>query len=147
MRALRPERIIEKKWAEFRDPRSNDCLKRLNKNLIDISNIMSKNINDLILRGENLEGTISSSRWRRRTFVSYRILSDVGRRADELKEKSQMFASEGPKWAAFHSSVIRNGAQAFLERLDADVLALYHFRWCNSKRDSPYIHLSLLLTF
>lgn len=66
--------MIQRKRTQFKDPRSHDSLKRLNQNLTEITSIMQKNINDLILRGENLE--------------------DVNKRAEDLRDTSRVFASE-----------------------------------------------------
>eukprot|EP01055_Gregarina_sp_Pseudo9_P001033 Gregarina_sp_Pseudo_9__1032@NODE_1668_length_1411_cov_15_078717_g1546_i0_p1_GENE_NODE_1668_length_1411_cov_15_078717_g1546_i0NODE_1668_length_1411_cov_15_078717_g1546_i0_p1_ORF_typecomplete_len257_score20_62Longin/PF13774_6/2_3e07Synaptobrevin/PF00957_21/7_3e03Synaptobrevin/PF00957_21/9_3e07SLM4/PF16818_5/0_0023Glyco_transf_88/PF16849_5/3_4e03Glyco_transf_88/PF16849_5/0_1_NODE_1668_length_1411_cov_15_078717_g1546_i05451315 len=53
---IRFDRVIQKKRLEFKDPRSQESLKRLNQSLNEVSQIMQTNITDLLLRGENLEG-------------------------------------------------------------------------------------------
>ncbi|EUD67365.1 vesicle transporter SEC22 [Plasmodium inui San Antonio 1] len=65
------DRKISKIKQEYKDPRSNIAIKKLNESLNEVSSIMKKNIDDILLRGENLE--------------------DVGRKAFNLKYESEKF--------------------------------------------------------
>lgn len=65
------DRKITKLIQEYKDPRSNVAIKKLNDSLNEVSNIMKKNIDEILLRGENLE--------------------DVGRKAYNLKYESEKF--------------------------------------------------------
>ncbi|SBT34298.1 CPW-WPC family protein, putative [Plasmodium ovale wallikeri] len=65
------DRKITKIKQEYKDPRSNIAIKKLNDSLNEVSSIMKKNIDDILLRGENLE--------------------DVGRKAFNLKFESEKF--------------------------------------------------------
>merc|ERR1719482_154789 len=49
------DRQITKKKAEYRDPNSSKALTRLNENLTEIGSVMRKNIDEILLRGENLD--------------------------------------------------------------------------------------------
>lgn len=65
------DRKITKVIQEYKDPRSNIAIKKLNDSLNEVSNIMKQNIDEILLRGENLE--------------------DVGRKAYNLKYESEKF--------------------------------------------------------
>ncbi|ETW38649.1 hypothetical protein PFTANZ_00649 [Plasmodium falciparum Tanzania (2000708)] len=65
------DRKITKIKQEYKDPRSNIAIKKLNESLNEVSSIMKKNIDDILMRGENLE--------------------DVGRKAFNLKYESEKF--------------------------------------------------------
>jgi len=67
------DRIIQRKKADYRDPRSNRALSKLNESLSEVTDIMRKNIDEILLRGDKLE--------------------DVSRKADDLKLHSSQFAS------------------------------------------------------
>merc|ERR1719482_2687249 len=49
------DRQIQKKKLEYRDPSSSKALSRLNENLTEVSSVMRKNIDEILLRGENLD--------------------------------------------------------------------------------------------
>merc|ERR1712232_557523 len=49
------DRQITKKRAEYRDPGSSKTLGKLNENLTEVSSIMKQNIDEILMRGENLE--------------------------------------------------------------------------------------------
>ncbi|CRG94258.1 SNARE protein, putative [Plasmodium gallinaceum] len=65
------DRKITKIKQEYKDPRSNIAIKKLNESLNEVSYIMKKNIDEILQRGENLE--------------------DVGRKAFNLKYESEKF--------------------------------------------------------
>lgn len=65
------ERQITKKKSEYRDFGSNKQLMKLNESLGEVQDIMRKNIDDLLLKGENLE--------------------QVGSKASALRDQSDMF--------------------------------------------------------
>eukprot|EP00921_Rhytidocystis_pertsovi_P003064 GHVQ01005100.1.p1 GENE.GHVQ01005100.1~~GHVQ01005100.1.p1 ORF type:complete len:227 (+),score=26.01 GHVQ01005100.1:324-1004(+) len=66
------DRVIQRKKQDYRDPRSDRAVDKLNESLTEVTSIMRKNITDILHRGENLE--------------------DVGRKASELKYASKQFA-------------------------------------------------------
>eukprot|EP00922_Rhytidocystis_sp_ex-Travisia-forbesii_P000439 GHVS01000660.1.p1 GENE.GHVS01000660.1~~GHVS01000660.1.p1 ORF type:complete len:208 (+),score=23.26 GHVS01000660.1:121-744(+) len=63
------DRVIQRRKQDYRDPRSNRAVAKLNESLTEVTSIMRENISDILHRGENLE--------------------DVGRKADELKHASK----------------------------------------------------------
>ncbi|CEL99858.1 unnamed protein product [Vitrella brassicaformis CCMP3155] len=65
------DRTIQRKKMEYRDPRSNKALQKLNDSLTEVASIMRQNIDEVLQRGENLE--------------------DVGRKATSLKYESDKF--------------------------------------------------------
>ncbi len=50
---------MEKIRAQFADPQAPSNFQRINSNLMDIHNVMSQNIQDIIQRGEKLERELS----------------------------------------------------------------------------------------
>ncbi|KAL8429894.1 hypothetical protein Efla_004708 [Eimeria flavescens] len=68
---LKFDRVLQKKRLEFEDASSSRSLSRLNESLSEVSDIMRQNINDILQRGDNL--------------------SDVGRKASDLKSASETF--------------------------------------------------------
>jgi len=67
------DRMIQRKKVDYRDPRSNRALNKLNESLSEVTDIMRKNIDEIITRGENLD--------------------EVSRKAEDLKLHSHQFAS------------------------------------------------------
>eukprot|EP00386_Alphamonas_edax_P014370 GDKI01044179.1.p1 GENE.GDKI01044179.1~~GDKI01044179.1.p1 ORF type:complete len:225 (-),score=68.89 GDKI01044179.1:25-699(-) len=65
------DRVIQRKKQEYRDPRSNKAMSKLNESLAEVTQIMRQNIDDILQRGENLE--------------------DVGRKATDLRDVSKTF--------------------------------------------------------
>ncbi|PHJ23974.1 synaptobrevin family protein [Cystoisospora suis] len=65
------DRTIQRKKQEYKDPDSSRAIMKLNQSLTEVTGIMRKNIDDILLRGENLE--------------------DVERKASDLKDASQKF--------------------------------------------------------
>merc|ERR1711953_1178327 len=65
------DRLITKKWTEYRDSSSSKALGKLNENLTEVSKIMQQNIKEVLDRGEKLE--------------------DVGIKASNLKCESRNF--------------------------------------------------------
>ncbi|EZG46750.1 putative vesicle transport protein [Gregarina niphandrodes] len=74
---IRLDRAIQRKRNEFKDSTRNDSLRRLNHSLDEVSMLMQRNINDLLMRGENLEA--------------------VSDKADQLRESSRRFARQARK--------------------------------------------------
>ncbi|KAL8274898.1 hypothetical protein Esti_001187 [Eimeria stiedai] len=68
---LKFDRVLQKKRQEFDDSGSSRALSRLNESLSEVSEIMRQNIEDILQRGDNL--------------------SDVGRKASDLKSASETF--------------------------------------------------------
>ncbi|CAK0904118.1 unnamed protein product [Prorocentrum cordatum] len=66
------DRQITKKKAEYKDPKSNKALAKLNSSLMEVSSVMQKNMDEILQRGENLE--------------------EVGNKASKLKYASKEFA-------------------------------------------------------
>lgn len=56
---LRPraDKFIQKKRKEYTDPNSSQNMSRLNDDLADVHNIMRKNIQEVLNRGERVERT------------------------------------------------------------------------------------------
>jgi len=67
------DRVIQRKKTDYRDPRSNRALNKLNESLSEVTDIMRKNIDEIFLRGENLD--------------------EVSRKAEDLKTHSSQFAT------------------------------------------------------
>ncbi|KAF8817943.1 synaptobrevin family protein [Cardiosporidium cionae] len=53
--ALISDRIIQRKKQDYRNPNSTKALQKLNEGLTEVSNIMRRNITDILERGERLE--------------------------------------------------------------------------------------------
>lgn len=49
------EKFLKKKKSEYNDPNSNDNISKLNKEIMDLHQIMTENISLLIDRDKNLE--------------------------------------------------------------------------------------------
>ncbi|EEA07490.1 synaptobrevin family protein [Cryptosporidium muris RN66] len=71
------DRIIQRCKSEYRDPRSSKSLQKLNDSLIEVTNIMKRNVDDILLRGENL--------------------NEVERKANDLKYASLEFSRAAKK--------------------------------------------------
>ncbi|KAK9174381.1 Regulated-SNARE-like domain protein [Cryptosporidium meleagridis] len=71
------DRIIQRCKSEYKDPNSNKSLQKLNDSLIEVTNIMRRNVDDILLRGENL--------------------NDVERKANDLKFASLEFSRAAKK--------------------------------------------------
>ncbi|KAK6587849.1 synaptobrevin family [Cryptosporidium xiaoi] len=71
------DRIIQRCKSEYRDPRSTKSLQKLNDSLIEVTNIMRRNVDDILLRGENLV--------------------DVEKKANDLKFASLEFSKAAKK--------------------------------------------------
>uniref|UniRef100_A0A0G4I3T2 Vesicle-trafficking protein SEC22b n=1 Tax=Chromera velia CCMP2878 TaxID=1169474 RepID=A0A0G4I3T2_9ALVE len=73
------DRTIQQKKREYSDTRSsrNEAMAKLNNSLGDVKAIMSKNIEDVLTRGENLE--------------------DVGKKAQDLRTQSELFKNQAKK--------------------------------------------------
>ncbi|AFZ79150.1 vesicle transport protein, putative [Theileria equi strain WA] len=65
------DRTIYKLRSTLSDPKSNKSLNMINSSLTEVTNIMKKNIDEILNRGENLE--------------------DIGRMADGLRTQTQKF--------------------------------------------------------
>ncbi|KAF8817869.1 synaptobrevin family protein, partial [Cardiosporidium cionae] len=65
------DRIIQKKKQDYRNPNSSKALQKLNEGLTEVSNIMRRNITDILERGERLD--------------------EIGRKAMNLKDASTKF--------------------------------------------------------
>lgn len=52
---LKFDRVIKKKDKEFANPNSRSNESRLHEDLVDIHNIMKKNITEVLKRGEGLD--------------------------------------------------------------------------------------------
>jgi len=66
------DRIIQRKKGDYKDPRSNRALSKLNESLSEVTDIMRKNIDEILTRGDNLD--------------------EVSRKAEDLKIHSSQFA-------------------------------------------------------
>jgi hypothetical protein len=53
------DKFIQKKRKEYADPNSSQNMHRLNDDLADIHNIMRKNIQEVLNRGERVESKFS----------------------------------------------------------------------------------------
>lgn len=53
------DKFIQKKRKEYTDPNSSQNMHRLNDDLADIHNIMRKNIQEVLNRGERVESELS----------------------------------------------------------------------------------------
>ncbi|KAJ1610555.1 vesicle transport protein [Cryptosporidium canis] len=78
------DRIIQRCKSEYKDPNSNKSLQKLNDSLIEVTNIMRRNVDDILLRGEDLQ--------------------DVERKANDLKFASLEF-SRAAKRLSFHALI------------------------------------------
>lgn len=52
---VRFDRVIQRKRQDFRDPNSSKALSRVNESLLEVSQIMRRNLNDIVQRGERLD--------------------------------------------------------------------------------------------
>ncbi|GBE61455.1 vesicle transport protein [Babesia ovata] len=52
------DRTIHKIKANFKDPNSSKALHMINNSLNEVTNIMRRNIDEILQRGENLEGNV-----------------------------------------------------------------------------------------
>lgn len=52
------DRVIQKKRRDYLDPNSSANMKKLNDDLQSIHNIMRKTIDDVLDRGNKLDGTL-----------------------------------------------------------------------------------------
>lgn len=66
------ERQIVKKQKEFRDPKSNQKLVKLNDSLSEVQNVMRKNLDEILQKTDKLE--------------------NIGSKASSLRDKSQEYA-------------------------------------------------------
>lgn len=55
------DKVIQRKCKEFSDPSSKQNMSKLNDNLADIQNIMKKNIQEVLNRGERIENVSNMS--------------------------------------------------------------------------------------
>jgi len=72
---IRFDRTIAKKKQEYRDPQSSGSMQRLNNSLQEVQSIMSRNIEDMLQRGENLEEVGQKSSALRDASMQYKDLS------------------------------------------------------------------------
>lgn len=56
------DRTIHKIRASFKDPNSSKTLNMINTSLNEVTNIMRRNIDEILQRGENLEGRLECLR-------------------------------------------------------------------------------------
>ncbi|KAI9982958.1 hypothetical protein PInf_006809 [Phytophthora infestans] len=93
------DKFIQKKRKEYADPSSSQNMHRLNDDLADIHNIMRKNIQEVLNRGERVERKFRMiSAWAVRlslTPLSSQFLSDVSRISSNLADRSKDL-----KWGA-----------------------------------------------
>jgi vesicle transport protein SEC22 len=99
------DRQITKKRAEYRDPSSSKTLGKLNENLTEVSSIMRQNIDEILMRGENLEA--------------------VGNKARNLKYASQDFKGM-TKMLRFQTLVQQYGVPAVIGLV---VLIILYFKF------------------
>lgn len=59
---LPADKFIQKKRKEYTDPNSSQNMSRLNDDLADVHNIMRKNIQEVLNRGERVERTLCCDR-------------------------------------------------------------------------------------
>jgi vesicle transport protein SEC22 len=82
--ALTFEPALNRIRREYLDPRAPKNLAKLNENLTDIHNIMKKNIEEVLQRGEKLDS--------------------IGKKAGNLKDDSKKFRKQA-EWARFMTEV------------------------------------------
>ena len=56
--SIETDKFIQKKRKEYADPNSSQNMHRLNDDLADIHNIMRKNIQEVLNRGERVESKL-----------------------------------------------------------------------------------------
>ncbi|KAK1442869.1 vesicle-trafficking protein Sec22 like protein [Babesia gibsoni] len=94
------DRTIQKIKAGFKDPNSTKALNMINTSLNEVTNIMRRNIDEILQRGENLE--------------------DIGRMADGLKAETQRFKTSSKILAS----------QNFLDKYLLQIITALLFLFC-----------------